>query len=101
MKIMRINKQWIVIGAVTLVWSTNELNAQQDENRRPDGPPSIEQLMEDLDADGDERLSEKEVKGPLKRDFAKLDLNEDGYLTKEELEKAPKPKRRGQRDRNN
>ncbi|MEL7270890.1 MAG: EF-hand domain-containing protein [Bacteroidota bacterium] len=98
---MKINKQWIVIGVATLFFTSNELSAQQDENRRPDGPPSIEQLMEDLDADGDERLSKKEVKGPLKRDFAKLDLDEDGYLTKEELEKAPKPKRRGQRDRNN
>ncbi|MEL6974724.1 MAG: EF-hand domain-containing protein [Bacteroidota bacterium] len=98
---MRINKQWIVLGAATLVLATSELSAQQDENRRPDGPPSIEKLMEDLDKDGDERLSEKEVRGPLKRDFAKIDLNEDGYLTKEELEKAPKPKRRGQRDQNN
>ena len=98
---MKINKQWIVIGAATLCFTSNELSAQQDENRRPDGPPSIEKLMEDLDADGDERLSEKEVKGPLKRDFAKLDLNEDGYLTKEELEKAPKPKRRGHKDRHN
>jgi len=61
------------------------------------GPPSIENLFKQMDADKDGKLSKAEVKGPLKEDFAKIDANEDGYLTKEELEKAPKPKRKSQR----
>ncbi|MEM9648986.1 MAG: EF-hand domain-containing protein, partial [Bacteroidota bacterium] len=32
-------------------------------------------------------------KGPLKKDFANVDLDEDGYITEEEFKKAPKPKR--------
>ena len=36
----------------------------------------------------------QELKGPIKDDFAKIDTDEDGYITKEELEKAPKPKGR-------
>jgi Ca2+-binding EF-hand superfamily protein len=57
-----------------------------------------------MDANGDGKLSKKEVKGPLQRDFAKVDTNEDGFITEKELENAPKPERgrggqRGQRGR--
>ena len=41
------------------------------------------------------KLTKKEVKGPLKDDFDKIDTNKDDFLTKEELEKAPKPERKG------
>ena len=37
-------------------------------------------------------ISMEEVKGPLKDDFEKIDIDENGYISKEELEKAPKPK---------
>jgi hypothetical protein len=66
--------------------------------------PSVAQIMEHMDANGDGKLSKKEVKGPLQRDFAKVDTNEDGFITEKELENAPKPERgrggqRGQRGR--
>ncbi len=48
-----------------------------------------------MDANNDGKLSESEVKGPLKKDFSKIDTNDDGFLTVEELEKAPKPERQG------
>jgi Ca2+-binding EF-hand superfamily protein len=30
----------------------------------------------------------------LKKDFKKIDANEDGFITKKELKKAPKPERK-------
>ncbi|WP_431127326.1 EF-hand domain-containing protein [Flagellimonas flava] len=72
-----------------------QLTAQEGSNRgERKGPPSFEMLLEKMDANEDGKLSEEEVKGPLKKDFAKVDLNEDGYISEEEFDKAPKPKRR-------
>ena len=47
-----------------------------------------------MDANEDGKLSKKEVKGPIKDDFDTIDADEDGFITEEELKKAPKPKRR-------
>lgn len=60
-------------------------------------PPTFSQLLKEMDASEDGKLSETEVKGPLKEAFADVDLNEDGFITEEEFDKAPKPKgkRRG------
>ena len=48
-----------------------------------------------MDANEDGKLSKKELKGPIKNDFSKIDTNEDGFITKAELKRAPKPVRRG------
>lgn len=61
---------------------------------RPNKPPSVDKIFEDLDSNNDDKISLEEAKGPLKKDFSTIDANEDGFITKEELEKAPKPKRR-------
>jgi hypothetical protein len=45
-----------------------------------------------MDANEDGKLSKYEVKGPLEKDFAKVDTNEDGFLSEKELEKTTKPK---------
>ena len=45
-------------------------------------------------ANEDGKLSKEEVKGPLKDHFDTVDADEDGFITEEELENAPKPKRR-------
>ena len=42
-------------------------------------------------ANKDGKLSKAEVKGPLANDFVKIDANSDGFISKEELSKAPKP----------
>ena len=64
--------------------------------RRQGGQPSVEQLLKEMDANNDGKLSESEVKGPLKNDFLKIDTDDDGYLSEAEIENAPKPERQGQ-----
>ncbi len=54
-------------------------------------PPSVTELLTKMDSDNDGKLSKAEVKGPLANDFSKIDTNSDQFLSKEELEKAPKP----------
>ena len=58
------------------------------------GPPSPEQILARMDKDNDQKVSEAEAHGPLKRDFARLDKNEDGFLTSEELSALKKRPRR-------
>jgi len=57
--------------------------------------PSASQIISEMDANSDGKLSESEVKGPIKNDFSKIDTDGDGFLTEEELENAPKPERGG------
>lgn len=57
---------------------------------RPKGPPNPKNIMADMDANNDNEISKSEAKGPLARDFDRLDANEDGKLTLEELSKMPK-----------
>ena len=52
-----------------------------------------------MDANDDGKLAKDEVKGPLKDSFSKIDTDEDGFISKEEFEKAPKPEAR-ERKRN-
>ena len=67
----------------------------QSENRQGGKkPPTFKQLLKEMDKNEDGKLSKKEVKGPLKEDFAKIDSNEDGFITEKELKNAPKPERK-------
>ena len=63
------------------------------ERRQPEKkqPPTFAQLLEEMDKNEDGKLSKAEIKGPLKKDFAKVDLDEDGFITAAEFKKAPKP----------
>ena len=56
------------------------------------GPPSTDEIFK-MDANNDGKLSKSEVKGPLQRDFSMIDTNKDGFISREELENAPKPQR--------
>ena len=78
-----------VLIAATFLFSG--LTFGQNQQHPPKTPPSPEQIMIDLDADKDGLISYKEAKGPLKDDFKKIDMNQDGFISKVELEKAPKP----------
>ncbi|GAA3520781.1 hypothetical protein GCM10022393_38820 [Aquimarina addita] len=85
---------------LTLCFLSCQSKAQSKEASSQEEPknhehPSIEEIMEKMDADKDGQLTKEEIKGPLQRDFSKIDTNEDGFLTKEELENAPKPERKG------
>ncbi len=59
--------------------------------QHPDGPPKPEIVMAKLDANKDGKISKVEVKDPLKNHFQIVDLNKDGFITLEELKKAPRP----------
>ncbi|TGV02686.1 EF-hand domain-containing protein [Flavivirga rizhaonensis] len=92
-------KTAVLFFGMILFVSTNLFG--QDKHQRPEKPPTIEKLFEDLDENDDDKLSKKEIKGPLKDHFSVVDTNKDGFLTKEELEKVPKPKgRKPQEERN-
>jgi Ca2+-binding EF-hand superfamily protein len=52
-----------------------------------------------MDTNGDEQISKKEARGPLKDFFDEVDKNEDGFLSKKELRNLPKPPNRGQSGR--
>ncbi|MEM7486539.1 MAG: EF-hand domain-containing protein [Bacteroidota bacterium] len=86
-------KLGVSIGVVGLLTSCN-LKAQQNQDRERREPPTFEQLLEKMDEDEDGKLSKAEVKGRLKKRFDEVDLDEDGYITAEEFEKAPKPEKR-------
>lgn len=68
---------------------TNERRPPQGERREP---PSIDELFK-MDVNQDSKLSKSEVEGPIQRDFAKIDSDGDGFITRTELENAPKPQR--------
>ncbi len=51
------------------------------------GPPSPDKILERMDKNQDQKVSLAEAHGPLKRDFNRIDENEDGFLTVEELSK--------------
>lgn len=93
-------KLGIYFGLIAILTSCQLKAQQQDRNSERREPPSFEELLEKMDENEDGKLSKEEVKGPLKNNFDKVDLNEDGYITEEELKKAPKPERQGRPDRN-
>lgn len=84
----------MMIAIVTSCSSNQQTSSAQRGNRQGE-PPSVDQLFEQMDTDNNGKLTLKEVKGPLRNDFSKIDANDDGGITKEELENAPRPNRRG------
>jgi hypothetical protein len=60
------------------------------------GPPSIDDIFK-MVANNDGKLSKPEVKGPLLEDFSTIDTDNDGFISRTELENVPKPKRRSGR----
>ena len=77
--------------------SSQKTTTSTDERRPQQGwPPSYSELLAEMDANKDGKLSKSEVEGPLQNDFSKIDSDGDGFITITELEHAPKPQR-GQR----
>ena len=87
-------KKVIGILGLSLLMSSVGFAQIGNQGERPQGPPSVKQIMKDLDTNEDGKISLKEAKGPLKNDFKKIDINEDGFLSKKEIKKAPKPERK-------
>ena len=86
-------KTIVLVFGLTLFMSASSFAQSQNTQERKE-PPTFAELLEKMDANEDGKLTKEEVKGPLKDDFATVDADEDGFITEEELENAPKPKRR-------
>ncbi len=90
------------MGLIAMVFSFGfvAVSSAQSNDRKPKTPPTFSELLEEMDSGKDGKLSAAEVKGPLKEIFGDIDTNEDGYITKEEFENAPKPKKGKPQGRN-
>lgn len=82
----------VLIFGATLFFANSSFGQSQNRQERK-SPPTFEELIEKMDANDDGKLSKSEIKGRLKENFDKVDLDEDGFITAEEFEEAPKPKR--------
>ena len=89
----------IALGAaLSMMVACTSQKEQANTRSRPSGqqggPPNYAQLLAQMDTNKDGKLSQAEVKGPLQRDFSRVDSDGDGFITKTELENAPRPQRR-------
>ncbi|WP_083478324.1 EF-hand domain-containing protein [Lacinutrix himadriensis] len=94
MKSSTIKKTVLAFGIVVLISNSA---FSQSQNRQEKTPPSFSELIKEMDANEDGKLSKDEIKGPLKEDFSKIDTDEDGFISEEEFKNAPKPKGRGRK----
>jgi Ca2+-binding EF-hand superfamily protein len=94
-------KLGIAIGIFTILGSVHGIAQNSERNEKPKTPPSYKELLKKMDTDEDGQLSKEEVKGPLKEDFSKIDANKDGFITEEELKKGKKPKRNKESKKSN
>ena len=85
-------KTSVLVFGLTVLMANNSFG--QSEKRQEKKPPTFSELLKEMDANEDGKLSNEEVKGPIKDDFSKIDKDEDGFITEEELKAAPKPKRK-------
>lgn len=89
---------FLLLSAVVLSCTTQEAESNLSD-RSPQGqrkgPPNPADILKEMDANKDSKISKSEAKGPLLNDFAKIDADSDGYITLTEIEKMPKPEGRG------
>jgi len=95
MKNKTIKTALLIFGAA-LFFSTNALAQSQNRQERKE-PPTFAKMIEKMDANEDGKLSKDEIKGRLKEQFENIDADQDGFITEEEFENAPKPERRRNR----
>jgi Ca2+-binding EF-hand superfamily protein len=79
-KVERETKQY------TLSASATSGGGQKKGDKRGRDPMAV------MDSNGDGQLSRSEVRGPLKNDFSRIDRNNDGFITVDELPKRPMKK---------
>lgn len=61
--------------------------AQSEEHHPPHDKkrPEPKEVIEKLDQNSDGKIALEEAKGPLKEKFSRIDADEDGFVTEEEL----------------
>ncbi|NQV78682.1 MAG: EF-hand domain-containing protein [Lutibacter sp.] len=92
-------KTTVLVFGLMIISNISYGQSQNRQERKE--PPTFKALLKKMDKNDDGKLSKEEVKGPLKDDFTKIDTDKDGFITKKELEKAPKPNRkRAEKGRN-
>lgn len=84
-------KTVVLVFGILIISNISYGQSQRNQERKE--PPTFSELLKEMDKNEDGRLSKSEIKGPLKEDFDKVDLDEDGFITEKEFNKAPKPKR--------
>ncbi len=89
-------KTAVVVFGMTLLFSNTSFGQSQNREGKKK-PPTFNELLKEMDADENGKLSKEELKGPIKNDFSKVDSDADGFITKEEFDNAPKPKRGSKR----
>lgn len=75
--------------------SNNQAPSNQQSERQQGAPPTFAQLLTEMDANKDGKLAKSEVKGRLANDFAKIDTDNDGFISESEHKAAPRPQRNG------
>ena len=73
--------------------------AAQSNDGREHKRPTFTELLKKMDSNKDGMLSKEEVKGPLKDNFATIDLDKNGFISEEEFKKAPKSNDRKGREK--
>ena len=83
--------------AVAETRTNDRERSERDKNRER---PSIDEIFK-MDTNNDGMLSKAELEdSPMVRNFERMDANSDGFITRTEFENAPRPQR-GQRKRRN
>lgn len=76
-----------IMGEVSQQKQHGPPRGQQQGNRNGQRPSTTD-ILNQMDANKDGKLSKEEVKGPLQQNFSRVDANSDGFISKEELEKG-------------
>lgn len=71
---------------VKLTNNGGALNEEKLVQLEKKGRPSIDEIFEIMDTDKNGLLAQAELKGPIENDFFSIDTNNDGFISKEELE---------------
>ena len=95
----KLSNKILAVLIVSLGLSATTYAQRENSDEKPKGPPTFKQLLKELDANEDGKISLKEAKGPLEKDFKEIDTDEDGFLSEKEIKNAPKPERK-ERPRN-
>ena len=93
-------KKITIIGLLGFVLISTNCNSQEQpdsiakKERKDKRPPRDgKDPFVRMDVNKDGLLTKKEARGPISKDFDKIDLDKDGIISREEFDKAPKPKR--------